>query len=82
MYIYAIGDIQGCHREFQRLLDATHSVYQPNKVVLGHTGAVDPFAQSLPDAPAPRAYVCTGTTCQPATSDPVELQRLLRDRAG
>ena len=28
------------------LLHAVHSVYQPNKVVLGNAGAVEPFAQN------------------------------------
>ena len=37
----------GCP-ETRALLRAIHSVYQPNKVVLGHAGAVEPFARSLP----------------------------------
>ena len=33
--------------EFHKLLRAAHSVYQPNKIVLGNTGAVEPFAKTL-----------------------------------
>jgi uncharacterized protein YyaL (SSP411 family) len=32
---------------FKELLRAAHSVYQPNKIVLGNTGAVEEFARSL-----------------------------------
>ncbi|MBI3418417.1 MAG: hypothetical protein HY043_24265, partial [Verrucomicrobia bacterium] len=50
------------------LLDAAHSVYQPNKVVLGNHGPVEPFVKSLPaDDEASRAYLCSGTACQPPT---------------
>jgi uncharacterized protein YyaL (SSP411 family) len=34
-------------KEFRELLRAAHSVYQPNKIVLGNTGAVEEFARSL-----------------------------------
>jgi uncharacterized protein len=63
----------------QELLQAAHSVFQPNKIVLGHTGAVDPFAQGLaPVQGKATAYVCTGTACQLPTSSPGEVQKLLR----
>jgi uncharacterized protein len=61
----------------EALLRAIHSVYQPHKIVLGHAGLVDAFALSLPRSSEPKAYVCSGTTCQPPTSDPTEIQRLL-----
>ena len=51
--------------EFQALLHAAHSVYQPNKIVLGNTGAVEPFARTLTAKNNATAYVCTGTACQP-----------------
>lgn len=54
----------------QALIRAAHSVYQPNKVVLGNRGQVEPFAQTLPAPAGPVAYLCTGTACQPPTSDP------------
>ena len=34
--------------ETRALLHAIHSVYQPNKVVLGTTGPVESFATTLP----------------------------------
>ena len=64
--------------EGRALLHAVHSVYQPNKVVLGATGAVEPFAQTLPAKDGPIVYVCTGTTCQPPTRLPAEIRRLLQ----
>ena len=63
--------------EFQKLLRAAHSVYQPNKIILGNTGAVEPFAKTLPAKNGATAYVCTGNACQPPTNDVEILQRLL-----
>ena len=61
------------------LLQAAHSVYQPNKVVLGITGPVEPFARTLPTKnDQATVYVCTGTACQPPTHDAEEVKRLLR----
>jgi hypothetical protein len=64
--------------KFHELLGAAHSVYQPNKVVLGNTGPVEAFAQTLPAKDGPVAYVCTGRACQPPTSDPARLAALLQ----
>jgi len=61
----------------QQLLHAAHSVYQPNKVVLGNTGQVESFAQTLPAKDSPLAYVCTGDACQPPTGEPAQLASLL-----
>ena len=61
----------------QALVHAVHSVYQPNKIVLGHAGAVDAFTKSLPAKPSPAAYICSGTSCQPPTSDPAQAAKLL-----
>jgi len=61
------------------LLRAAHSVYQPNKVVLGNSGAVEAFARALPAGPAPVAYICTGAACLPPTADPETVKELLRD---
>src|SRR5207302_1100856 len=47
------------------LIHAAHSVYQPNKVVLGNSGPVEPFAKTLPTKDAPVVFLCTGTACQP-----------------
>lgn len=61
------------------LLRGAHSVFQPNKVVLGTRGPVEPFAQTLkPQGNVPAAYVCTGTSCQAPTSDPDKLASLLK----
>jgi uncharacterized protein len=66
--------------ETRRLLSSLHSVYQPHKVILGHSGPIEAFARSLPAKAEPTAYLCTGTACQPPTSDPAELQQLLVQR--
>jgi uncharacterized protein YyaL (SSP411 family) len=58
----------------KELLHAAHSVYKPNKIVLGNSGAVEPFAKTLSAKNEATAYVCTGNTCQPPTSD-VEILR-------
>jgi uncharacterized protein YyaL (SSP411 family) len=62
----------------RELLHAAHSVYQPNKVVLGNAGAVEPFAKTLPAKDGPLVYLCTGKACQPPTSEPAKLRDLLR----
>jgi hypothetical protein len=58
------------------LLRAIHSVYQPNKVVLGNTGAVEPFARTLPPGQGPVVYSCTGSACQEPTSDPARIMQM------
>jgi hypothetical protein len=63
--------------DFQELLRAAHSVYQPNKIVLGNTGAVEPFAKTLAAKSEATAYVCTGIACQPPTQDAKVLQQQL-----
>jgi uncharacterized protein YyaL (SSP411 family) len=61
------------------LLHAAHSFYQPNKVVLGTSGPVEPFAKTLtPKDSRSVIYICTGTACQPPTQDPKQVQQLLR----
>ena len=62
----------------EELLRAAHSIYQPNKIVLGNTGAVEPFAKTLTAKEGPTVYLCTGTACQPPTSDPLKVKELLR----
>ena len=54
---------------FRELLRAAHSVYQPNKIVLGNAGAVEPFARTLAAKNSATAFVCTGNACQPPTGD-------------
>jgi uncharacterized protein YyaL (SSP411 family) len=59
------------------LLRAVHSIYQPNKVVLGVGGPVEEFARSLPAGDGAQAFLCSGTSCQAPTSDPEKLRELL-----
>jgi uncharacterized protein YyaL (SSP411 family) len=60
------------------LLHSAHGVYQPNKVLLGIAGPVDPFVRTLPATAESLAYVCTGNTCQPPTADEEMLRTWLR----
>jgi uncharacterized protein YyaL (SSP411 family) len=61
------------------LLRGAHSAFQPNKVILGTTGAVESFAKTLtPKDGKPTAYVCTGTACQPPTHEAGKLKTLLK----
>jgi hypothetical protein len=63
----------------ENLIRAAHSVYQPNKVVLGTAGPVEPLAKTLQAKDGqPTAYVCTGTACLPPTQEPAKLKELLR----
>ena len=61
------------------LIRAAHSVYQPNKVILGTTGPVEEFARTLPAKDdKPTVYLCTGTACQPPTRDPGKVKEMLK----
>ena len=62
----------------KELIRATHSVYQPNKVVLGNVGSVEEFAQTLPAKDGPLVYLCTGKSCQLPTREPKRVGELLR----
>ncbi len=64
--------------ETRALLHAIHSVYQPNKVVLGTAGAVEPFAKTLPAKGGSVVYLCTGTACQAPTGDTGRIKDLLK----
>jgi uncharacterized protein YyaL (SSP411 family) len=59
------------------LLRAAHGVYQPNRVVLGNAGPVEPFAKTLTAKESPVVFLCTGTACQPPTSDPAKVKAML-----
>ena len=69
------GDASSEH--FSKLLRATQSVYQPNKIILGNTGAVEPFAKTLTANSSPTAFVCTGNACQPPTGNAEILRQQL-----
>jgi hypothetical protein len=62
----------------RELLRAAHSVYQPNKVVLGSAGAVEEFARTLPARNGPVVYLCTGNSCQPPTQDAAKVREMLK----
>jgi len=75
--VVIVGDLAS--PDARALLHAAHSVYQPNKVVLGNTGLVEPFAKTLSAKDKkPTAYLCTGTACQPPTHDPAKIGELLK----
>ena len=62
------------------LLLAAHSVYQPNKVVLGNSGPVEELAKTLPAKEGATVYICTGKACLPPTRDPAQVKSLLASR--
>ena len=62
----------------RRLLEALHSVYEPNKVVLGTEGLVEEFARTLPRGTEATVYLCTGTACQGPTTDPETIRSFLK----
>jgi uncharacterized protein YyaL (SSP411 family) len=62
----------------RELIHAAHSVYQPDKVVLGNAGSVEEFARTLPAKDGPLVYLCTGKACQAPTSNAREVSALLK----
>jgi uncharacterized protein YyaL (SSP411 family) len=60
------------------LLHAIHSVYQPNKVVLGNVGPVEPFARTLAAKNGAEVYLCTATACQPPSHEAEKVKAMLR----
>jgi hypothetical protein len=69
------GDVKDA--KARALLRAAHAVNQPHKVVLHNTGPVEPFAKTLPAKEGPVVYLCTGTACQPPTSDAAKVKAML-----
>jgi uncharacterized protein len=63
----------------ERLLQAVHSEYQPNKVVMGNQGAVESFAKTLPAKDGALVYLCTGTACGEPTNDPQRISAALKN---
>jgi uncharacterized protein YyaL (SSP411 family) len=68
----------GNREQILPLVRALHGIFQPNKVVLGTAGPVEPFARSLPAKNGATVYLCSGTACQEPTADPVLLKENLR----
>jgi uncharacterized protein YyaL (SSP411 family) len=62
----------------RNLIFGAHSVYQPNKVVLGTSGPVEEFARTLPTKDAPIAFLCTGTACQAPTKETGVISKFLK----
>jgi uncharacterized protein YyaL (SSP411 family) len=62
----------------RELLREAHSVYQPNKVLLGTAGPVGPLAKTLPAKDGPVVYLCTANACLPPTDDPARLGEMLK----
>lgn len=60
------------------LLLAAHSVYQPDKIVLGTRGAVDPFTKTLEARGEATVFVCTGNVCQAPTDEAATVRELIR----
>ncbi len=73
--VVVVGDTD-C-TDFRGLLRAAHSVYQPNKVVLGNVGAVEEFARTLSAKDKPLVFLCTGNACQAPTGEVGEVKTLL-----
>jgi len=73
--VVIVGDPNAANT--RSLIHAAHSVYQPNKVVLGNVGLVESFAKTLPTKGAPSVYLCTGTACQPPTNDTAKIKEML-----
>jgi uncharacterized protein YyaL (SSP411 family) len=73
--VVVVGDTNSAN--FRELLRAAHSIYEPNKVVLGNAGAVEEFARTLPVKNDGVVYLCTGEACQAPTSDAASLKKML-----
>jgi uncharacterized protein YyaL (SSP411 family) len=58
----------------REVVRAAHSVYQPNKIVSGNRGAVEPFAQTLGGRHEAEVFICAGNACQLPTSDPAQVR--------
>lgn len=73
--VVVAGDPAG--KDSAALLRAVQSVYQPNKIVLGNLGPVEPFARTLSATNGSEVFICTGTSCQLPTSDSSRIRELL-----
>ncbi|HVU08707.1 MAG TPA: thioredoxin domain-containing protein [Verrucomicrobiae bacterium] len=71
-----VGDMNSA--DFRELLRAAHSVYQPNKIVLGNSGAVEPFAKTLAAKNEATVFVCIGNACQLPTNEAAKIRELLQ----
>ena len=63
----------------RELIRAAHSVYQPNKVVLGTAGKVEEFARGLggDNGEPDMVYICKDAHCELPTADREKIHELL-----
>lgn len=67
----------------RKLVEAVHSVFEPNRVLLGNQGPVDTFARSLPgEENRAVAYCCSGQSCRPPVQDPEDVRIFLKTSNG
>jgi uncharacterized protein len=61
------------------LVQAAHSSYHPNRIILGTSGPVHSFGSTLPTGRSGEslAYVCTGSSCQAPVSLPEQLNNVM-----
>jgi uncharacterized protein len=64
--------------KFLEMLGAAHSVYQPNKIILGNDGAVGEFSKTLPAKGEVTVYVCEGNTCRPPIDNGKALKEIIK----
>jgi uncharacterized protein YyaL (SSP411 family) len=64
--------------KFHELLRAAHSAYQPNKIILGNTGAVEEFSRTLPAKGEATVYVCSGNECKPPMDDAKQVKEAIQ----
>jgi uncharacterized protein YyaL (SSP411 family) len=64
--------------QVQSLLNASHRVFAPHKVILGNLPPAESFACTLPAKGGAAAYLCRGNSCQPPIQDPLKLAGCLR----
>jgi uncharacterized protein YyaL (SSP411 family) len=60
------------------LLAAAHSVYLPQRILVGTAGEVDPQAKAMANSNRVAAFVCTAEACLPGVETPDELVALLK----
>ena len=66
----------------KNLAAQVHRVFQPNKVVLGNAGPVEPFAKSLKSGPSgPEVSICSGSECKMPSADPKVIRGHLGKKA-
>ena len=76
--VVIVGDTNSTNStNFHELLYVAHSVYQPNKIILSNTGAVESFAKTLAAKNEATAFVCTGNACQAPTNEAETLRQQL-----